>query len=166
MALFDDVRKKAAAPEPQMPQTFAQMQRGGYARPPQSPAYAALTGAAGSTYPHAMPSAPNDAVAARPFTLPYQPSNVLNQSNLEGYLYDTLANPTNSLSYKNTMHKIGADIDTDASRRGVYYSTIPVGAYSQAGADLAAQTQQGAYENIRGYNNDYTAQLLKLLGMG
>src|SRR5712664_1260039 len=57
MALFDDVRRKQAAADngggapavPQMPQTFAQMQRGGYARPPQNTmpqtAYHALVGA-------------------------------------------------------------------------------------------------------------------------
>ena len=95
---------------------------------------------------------------------PYVPTNELNQSNLEGYLYDTLANPTKTAAYKNIMKKVGAEVDTDASRRGVYYSTIPVGAYEQAGTDLASQMQQQAFGNLRNYNQDYEQLFMALLG--
>lgn len=94
----------------------------------------------------------------------YAPTNQLNQGNLEGYLYDQLANPTATPGYQNTMKRIGADIDTDASRRGVFYSTIPVGSYAQAGSDLAANTQQQAFGNLQNYNQNYEQLLMALLG--
>lgn len=95
---------------------------------------------------------------------PYQPSNELNQGNLEGYLYDMLANPTATPTYQNSMKQIGSHIDTDASKRGVYYSTIPTGSYSQAGSNLAAGLQGQAYNQLRGYNQDYEQLLMSLLG--
>lgn len=89
---------------------------------------------------------------------------MLDQGNLEGYLYDMLANPTATPTYQNAMRRIGGDIDTDASRRGVYYSTIPVGAYGEAGSNLAAGLQGQAYNQLRGYNQDYEQLLMALLG--
>lgn len=95
---------------------------------------------------------------------PYVPTNQLNQSNLEGYLYDLLANPTASPTYKNTMRRVGADIDTDASRRGVFYSTIPVNSYSEAGSNLATGLQGQAFNQLQGYNQEYEQLMMALLG--
>lgn len=95
---------------------------------------------------------------------PYQPTGELNQGNLEGYLYDMLANPTATPTYQNSMKQIGSNIDTNASKRGVFYSTIPTGSYSQAGSNLAAGLQGQAYNQLRGYNQDYEQLLMSLLG--
>lgn len=94
----------------------------------------------------------------------YKPTGQLDQGNLEGYLYDMLANPTATPAYKNSMRHIQSGIDTEASKRGVFYSTLPVGAYGEAGAQLAAGLQGQAYDQLRGYNRDYAELLMALLG--
>lgn len=94
----------------------------------------------------------------------YNPTGQLDQGNLEGYLYDMLANPTATPTYQNTMKNIGSNIDTDASKRGVFYSTIPVGSYANAGSNLAAGLQGQAYNQLQGYNQNYEQLLMSLLG--
>lgn len=112
-------------------------------------------GYTGPNYPAApRPTAPNR----------YMPTGMLDQGNLEGYLYDMLANPTATPTYKDTMRHIKSGIDTEASKRGVFYSTLPVGAYGEAGAQLAAGLQGQAYDQLRGYNRDYAELLMALLG--
>lgn len=94
----------------------------------------------------------------------YNPTGQLDQGNLEGYLYDMLANPTATPTYQNAMKNIGSNIDTDASKRGVFYSTIPVGSYANAGANLASGLQGQAYNQLQGYNQNYEQLLMSLLG--
>src|SRR5207247_2637010 len=124
------------------PPTFAQLQQRGMPRPP--PAIAALYGAAGRPAPNygrstAAPPPPaatggystverpgtglgwqpdhegTPSTRGAPTPTPYRPTGQLDQSNIEGYLYDLLANPTATPTYQNSMRRIGADIDTDAS---------------------------------------------------
>ncbi|MCI0349110.1 MAG: hypothetical protein L0Z53_06755 [Acidobacteriales bacterium] len=186
---YDDdepaLEKARLSAQPQATPTFAQLQQQGMPRPPAIgwPAHGAFAGAyaarnaasqprqggvmqalqnARRPQPQAGPPAQAPTAPAAPG---YVPTNELNQGNLEGYLYDMLSDPTNTPTYKNIMRRVGADIDVDASRRGVFHSTIPVGAYSEAGAQLAGGLQQQAFGNLRGYNQDYEQLLLALLGM-
>ena len=154
-----------APPPPQAPPSFGDRLHGaGGGAPPSAPQTPKWLAAMGPKKPTQFPgiSAPTP-----PQQLPanyYKPTGQLDQGNLEGYLYDMLANPTATPTYKNAMQQIGSNIDTDASKRGVFYSTIPVGSYSQAGSNLAAGLQGQAYDQLRGYNQDYAQLLMALLG--
>lgn len=169
------------APSPQLPsgfsRAFPQMQQPGsqlgHQQPQQGnlnlPPTNVLSGGYGGQQPPTPglrpPGANGDPTGAGGAGAgPYNPTGELNQGNLEGYLYDMLANPTATPTYQNSMKQIGSHIDTDASKRGVYYSTIPTGSYSQAGSNLAAGLQGQAYNQLRGYNQDYEQLLMSLLG--
>lgn len=90
----------------------------------------------------------------------------LNQSTLEAYLYQMLTDPTSTQPYQNSMRRIQSAADVDASRRGVFNSTIPGAATAEAGSNLAAQMQQQAFGNLQSYNTNYEQLLSMLLGLG
>ena len=89
----------------------------------------------------------------------------LDQSTLEKFLYQMLTDPTSTNVYQNMMTRLQSGIDTDASRRGVYHSSIPVGIGASAGANLASQLQQEAYNNLSNYNKEMEQYLLALYGL-
>ena len=88
----------------------------------------------------------------------------LDQSSIEAYLYQLLSDPTSTPSYQNIMKHIGSATDVDASKRGLFNSTVPLGINASAGTDLASKLQAQAYDQLRGYNQDYSQLLMQLLG--